>query len=356
MPIRQRRETQHAKKQPAEIWAELIAKIPWEKTPEHTTRRKSMFRAFDINGNGYLSLAEVDLGIKQVLRCEALFNSKPVLIRAFSIARNLKGESHQRTGADYVEFKEFRALLWYLRQYLEYWKMFARIDTSHDRRVSFIEFQQALEEIKVWGVEVLDAKRTFRELDKDGHGMILFDEFCHWAIINHLDLEDDDDAEDVSLQAKLEHSQQHQHQYSRAAHHTPRSSSHPLPPEAKHHSNRHPQKLHGGQPRPSPYPQRDRSETQHARKQEAFVWAELAAKLPWKKTRQDRLRRKAMYQSFDINNNGYLSLAEVDRGIKSVLRCEELFNPRPVLRAFSAARNLGGDQQGQITLELPLYP
>lgn len=33
--------------------------------------------------NGFLSLAEVDKGIRDVLNCEKLFNSKPAILRAF---------------------------------------------------------------------------------------------------------------------------------------------------------------------------------------------------------------------------------------------------------------------------------
>ena len=152
-----------------------------------------------MNGNGHLSLAEVDLGIKQVLRCESLFNTKPVLIRAFNTAKNFH---NRQTGirADTVQFKEFRALLWYLRQYIKYWCMFSRIDTSHDHRVSFQEVQSAVEEMRKWGIVLAPGhvQIVFEELDADGKGMILFDEFCTWAITQHLDLEDDDPDSDDS--------------------------------------------------------------------------------------------------------------------------------------------------------------
>lgn len=37
----------------------------------------------DMNGNGYLSLAEVDKGMRDVIRLPTLFELKPVLMRAF---------------------------------------------------------------------------------------------------------------------------------------------------------------------------------------------------------------------------------------------------------------------------------
>ena len=39
----------------------------------------------------------------------------------------------------------------------------------------------------------MDLNELFDEIDRDGGGMILFSEFCDWAILAGLDLEDDDD-------------------------------------------------------------------------------------------------------------------------------------------------------------------
>ena len=44
----------------AEIdWASLNAKLPLEKNDEDKAKRQELFKQFDPNGNGYLSLAEV---------------------------------------------------------------------------------------------------------------------------------------------------------------------------------------------------------------------------------------------------------------------------------------------------------
>ena len=36
-----------------------------------------------MNGNGYLSLAEIDKGIRDTLKSDALFDAKPAIMRAF---------------------------------------------------------------------------------------------------------------------------------------------------------------------------------------------------------------------------------------------------------------------------------
>lgn len=91
-----------------------------EKTPEDKARRKEMFRQFDPNGNGYLSLAELDLGIKAIIRNEELFDAKPAIMRAYQSAKNcVKSKKGDEYGDDYVQFPEFRLFLVYLRQYFE---------------------------------------------------------------------------------------------------------------------------------------------------------------------------------------------------------------------------------------------
>lgn len=98
-----------------------------------------MFRLFDPNGNKYLSLAEVDKGIRDILRLDQVFNCKKPIIRAFQAAKNCH-KSSNKYGADYIELIEFKYFLLYLRQYFEYWVMFDKIDTSDDNRIEYKEF------------------------------------------------------------------------------------------------------------------------------------------------------------------------------------------------------------------------
>ena len=60
-----------------------------------------MFRDFDPNGNGYLSLAEIDKGIRDVLACDELFNCKPAIMRAYMAAKD-HSKSRKRYADDYV--------------------------------------------------------------------------------------------------------------------------------------------------------------------------------------------------------------------------------------------------------------
>ncbi len=138
-----------------------------------------------------MSLAEVDKGMRDVVQLPILFSLKPVLMRAFTSAKT-KVKAKSQYGDDYITKGEYRFLLKYLRQYYEYWVAFDRIDTNDDRRVGHSEFMQAIPELKKWGIDMSHPETQWKQCDRDGGGMVLFIEFCDWAIKKSLDLEDDD--------------------------------------------------------------------------------------------------------------------------------------------------------------------
>jgi Ca2+-binding EF-hand superfamily protein len=180
---------------PANVdWAAMRAKLPMEKTAEQKAQRADLFMQFDPNGNGYLSLAEVDKGCRDVLGLYDVFEAKPVIMRAFQAAKGANDKKGKASrGPDYVEKCEFRLLFVYLRQYFEIWQMFDDIDSGDDRRVSIAEFQKAVPLLNSWGADITDAEAEFKKIDKNGGGQVLFDEFAHYALSKNLDLEDDDE-------------------------------------------------------------------------------------------------------------------------------------------------------------------
>ena len=164
-------------------WSEITAKLPTAKTPEERAQRVEMFKQFDPNGNGYLSLAEVDKGLRDVLNIDELFDVKPVIIRAFNKAKQLGNKQGvESRGDDYVEAKEFRMLLVYLANYLRIWEIFSAIDTSGDRRLSKEEFIPATEKLSKWIPEGHNPEELWATLNSDGGSYILFTDFAEWAI------------------------------------------------------------------------------------------------------------------------------------------------------------------------------
>ena len=176
-------------------WAGISTKLPLERDQEGVAKRAKLFRDFDPNGNGYLSLAEVDKGVRDVLKLNVMFDCKAVIMRAFEAAKKT-GPKKSSLSDDYIEKNEFRIFLVYLRQYFEYYVMFDRIDTGDDKKISYDEFQKALPMIEGMGCKITDPAGVFASIDKNGGGQITFDEFSAWAIKAKLDLEDDDNFED----------------------------------------------------------------------------------------------------------------------------------------------------------------
>ena len=122
---------------------EIKAKLPIGNNPEDEQKRLEYWSYIDVNNNGYLSLAEVDKRLRDVVKLPALFALKPVIIRAFTAAKK-KLKATNPHGDDYVSKAEFKFLVLYLRQYYEYWQAFDVIDSSNDRRVTLEEFKAAI--------------------------------------------------------------------------------------------------------------------------------------------------------------------------------------------------------------------
>ena len=179
-------------------WDGLIKSLPIKKTEEDRAQRKKLWDAMDMNRNGYLSLAEFDKGVRDVLKLPKLFPQKKVLIRAYNASKDkIKGKS--KHSKDYVEWLEFRYLLIYLRQFFEYYVMFCRVDLDDNFKIDLKEFKTALPNLEKWGVKISDPEAEFKKIDTNNSGSIMFEEFCDYAIQKHLDLEDDDNFDDPEL-------------------------------------------------------------------------------------------------------------------------------------------------------------
>ena len=83
-------------------WDKLLASLPIAKTEEDRAKRKKIWDAIDMNRNGYVSLAEFDRGVRDVLNLPQIFSLKKVLMRAYQAAKTkIKGKA--KYSKDYVE-------------------------------------------------------------------------------------------------------------------------------------------------------------------------------------------------------------------------------------------------------------
>ena len=133
-----------------------MERLPTGMSKSECTARTHMFRSFDNNSNGYVSLPEVEAGVRQVLGDEgdeghpafsgvdpiltlnALFEAEAIVAQAFEAAKNesqalkalrvLKagGKKAAKGGkvassSHFMNKVEFRSVLVYLRRSVEEW-------------------------------------------------------------------------------------------------------------------------------------------------------------------------------------------------------------------------------------------
>jgi len=178
-------------------WERINARLPYSRTQEDKETRKKLWEAIDANGNGYVSLAEITRGVRDVIGVEDLFDSRPAINRSFHHCRKLSKGSRDKED-DYLEFREFRMFLRTLRKFFEYHQAFLRLDTGADQRISKEEFtsDSMRKTIEEWVGPIQDMEAEFDRVDSSGGGQILFSEFVDWALEKNLDLEDDIDEEE----------------------------------------------------------------------------------------------------------------------------------------------------------------
>jgi len=70
-----------------------------------------------------------------------------------------------------------------------------------------------------------------------------------------------------------------------------------------------------------------------AEEQKTIDWAAINAKLPYQKNAEEKAKRKEIFDGFDVNSNGHVSLAEVDKGMRDVLGSDDLFDCKDAVNA-----------------------
>eukprot|EP00928_Gymnodinium_smaydae_P003232 TRINITY_DN11154_c0_g1_i3.p1 TRINITY_DN11154_c0_g1~~TRINITY_DN11154_c0_g1_i3.p1 ORF type:complete len:419 (+),score=91.40 TRINITY_DN11154_c0_g1_i3:116-1372(+) len=132
-------------------------------------RLHEFWSRIDYNGNGIVSLAEIDK-----LVCEAYpeLDNKPALMRAYKAAC--------RRADGYVHKPELKRLLRNLVYFNKVWAVFGMVDADGDRRLTFAEFKGASAQMGV-SLQASEARDEFDFMDANNGGMVLFDEFCTWV-------------------------------------------------------------------------------------------------------------------------------------------------------------------------------
>ena len=183
-------------------WNVLDDYIPHKKTGKDILKRKNLFKSLDANHNNYLTLTEADK-FRDNLSYFHIQSLKQVIIRAFNTANNKYKSKSKKANDGNLGIDEFRFFLLYIRQYIDYFVMFAKLDDSHDKKISLDEFKSAVPQLEKWGVKVHNEEETFKKISK-GDDNLDFIEFSDWAINANLDLEEVQDNFDEDEIKKIE--------------------------------------------------------------------------------------------------------------------------------------------------------
>lgn len=182
-------------------WLTLAGALPVGSSKKDKHRRSKLFEIFDPNGNGYLSLAEVDKGLIHTFQLASdgdkhvTKECKAAIVRAFQATKDKSGQTDGIDG-DTVTRSEFRLLLIALERYMELLHMFKVMDASQDQRVSQAEFVRATPLLRQWGVALARPDEAFKKIDRNAGGQVLFDEFSGWALKVGLEMLEDDPEDD----------------------------------------------------------------------------------------------------------------------------------------------------------------
>lgn len=149
---------------------------------------KTLWRRLDFNGNGIVSLAEIDKMVVDLTVSNtwpAWMNNKPALMRAYK--KTILHDEHdigwcdnKQASDDWVQKREFHALLLNIFWFNRLWAVFDDLDTSDDRRIDCTEFTNGLAHIGLH-LSGAEALTEFSQVDMDGRGMVLFVEFCAYV-------------------------------------------------------------------------------------------------------------------------------------------------------------------------------
>lgn len=138
---------------------------------------KQLWKRLDYNGNGVVSLAEIDKMVVELVEggsWPAWLNNKPALMRAYK-----KTILKDGNGDDWVQKAEFHALLLNIFWFNKLWKIFDAID-GDDRRMDINEFAAGMSKLGL-NLSQQEAQAEFRRIDNNGGGQVLFVEFCAYV-------------------------------------------------------------------------------------------------------------------------------------------------------------------------------
>eukprot|EP01043_Picozoa_sp_COSAG02_P025938 COSAG02_NODE_1478_length_12404_cov_353.335067_7_plen_941_part_00 len=303
--------------------------------------RARIFRRMDYNGNGVLSLAEID---KAVVELWPQLNNKQVLMRAYQAA--------DVNGDGLIGRREFRLLLQYVLYFHRLWDRFDAIDTDHDHRLTLSEFTNGCSLVGL-KMGVAEAGREFQAIDENSGGLVLFDEFCVWCARKAV-LGADVDPYKYAKRTQKKHGQGRLGERDSSPDSMSTSVEEKLAaaaPTAADATAESTTRIRSSSSTLAPTPPKGTPPKPFLPVQNRTEDGLAALTMPNKEERARIFRR------MDYNGNGVLSLAEIDKAVVELW--PQLNNKQVLMRAYQAADVNGdgliGRREFRLLLQYVLY-
>ncbi|RIA84018.1 hypothetical protein C1645_808974 [Glomus cerebriforme] len=162
-------------------------------------RFEEVFKIFDKNNNGVLSLSEIYGAVMKLY--PHLAENKSAIMQAY------KSADISKDGL--VDFKEFERLIYHLN-YDELLMICKKIDKNNDNLINFVEFKKGLALMGLIVSSDRKLKEKFDEIDANNDGYITFNEFCTYGtkikLIPNIP-QDDQDAKDAQVTLETQETQ-----------------------------------------------------------------------------------------------------------------------------------------------------
>mmetsp|Transcript_13853 Transcript_13853/g.16508 ORF Transcript_13853/g.16508 Transcript_13853/m.16508 type:complete len:394 (+) Transcript_13853:60-1241(+) len=129
-----------------------------------------LWKQYDVNGNGLVSLGEIDRFVCKQYPIYNIDHYKPALVRAYKFA--------DKDGSGLISKDEFHTLVRSLSFFQDLWTKFQSIDIDNDRSISLDEFITKRSLLGLEGISEFEAKKLFRQIDTDKSGFLRFYELA----------------------------------------------------------------------------------------------------------------------------------------------------------------------------------
>lgn len=269
----------------------------------NTDKLNELWTRADENRNGFVTLAEFEKIISESDEDDSpLFGS---LTNKAAMGRAYYSTCGGGNSDEWIERREFPALLRNLIYFNKLWTMYEGIDTNKDRRLDIEELKAGMAKMKLEGVEASAIETHFSKMDKDGDGTVLFDDWVKYFASCFHPLADDLDEKMFDWDSKP----------------SPRKMIHRIRP--KPNMDGHARK---------PDPDAEFAAPKFEQVQQSF--RELM-------TEKDEMR--ALWDSLDYRDSGHVSLTQVHKFFEQDPEFQILANQPALLRAYKRTALKGGN-------------